>query len=239
MIKIDNLLLKFDENLIFDNVCLEIPDNKITMIVGPNGTGKTTLLKIIAGEIKTSCKMENTFKKVFYLPQKIYYPKDISTFDYVSSIFFKNKWKWFLDKNDKLAVDTVLEKLELLKRRNVKIENLSAGELQKANIAIGLLSDADIFLLDEPTSNMDLVNQIKILDMIKNLTKKEITSVIIMHDLNLSSSYGDYFIGINNEQKTICAKRNEFFNAETLKEIYNIDFKVVNNEERFYIQIFN
>ena len=84
MIKIENLTLYFDENLIFDDVNIEIPENKISMIVGPNGTGKTTLLKIMAGEIKVPCKMQNTFKKVFYLPQKIYYPRDISTFDYVS-----------------------------------------------------------------------------------------------------------------------------------------------------------
>ncbi len=239
MISIENLNLKFEENIIFNNVNLEIPDNQITMIVGANGTGKTTLLKVITGEIKASCKIKNTFKKVFYLPQKLSYPKGITTFDYISSVFYKNKWTWFLDKESQNKVNEVLEKIELSNRKNVLIENLSAGEIQKANIGLGLLSDADIFLLDEPTSNMDLVNQIKILDMIKTLTKSKITSVIIMHDLNLSSSYGDYFIGISQEHKVIKANRNDFFNSEILKEIYNINFKVVNNEEKFYIQIFN
>jgi len=239
MISIKNLNLNFDENIIYKNASLEIPDNKITMIVGPNGTGKTTLLKIITGEIKTDCEIKNTFKKVFYLPQKLQYPKGITTFDYVSSILYKNNWKWFLTKEEENKVYEVLEKIELLNRKNVKIENLSAGEIQKANIGLGLLSDADIFLLDEPTSNMDLVNQIKILDMIKNLTDSGITSVIIMHDLNLSSSYGDYFIGISQNHNVIKAPRKEFFNDKTLQEIYNISFKVVNNEEKFYIQIFN
>lgn len=239
MISIKNLNLNFDENIIYKNVSFEIPDNKITMIVGPNGTGKTTLLRIITGEIKTNCEIQNTFKKVFYLPQKLQYPKGITTFDYVSSILYKNNWKWFLTKEEENKVYEVLEKIELLNRKNVKIENLSAGEIQKANIGLGLLSDADIFLLDEPTSNMDLVNQIKILDMIKNLTDSGITSVIIMHDLNLSSSYGDYFIGISQNHNVIKAPRKEFFNDSTLQEIYNISFKVVNNEEKFYIQIFN
>ena len=81
MIKIQNLNLKLDDTVIFKNANIEIPENKITMIVGPNGTGKTTLLKVITKEIKTDCKLENTFKKVFYLPQKLYYPKGISTFD--------------------------------------------------------------------------------------------------------------------------------------------------------------
>ena len=239
MIKIENLNLNFDETIIFKDATIEIPDNKITMIVGPNGTGKTTLLKVITKEIKSNCKIENTFKKVFYLPQKLYYPKGITTFDYLSSIFFKNNWKWFLDREDKKRILKVLEKIELSNRRNVKIENLSAGEIQKANIGLGLLSDADLFLLDEPTSNMDLINQIKTLDIIKKLTNSGITSVIIMHDLNLSSSYGDYFIGISPQNKVIQAQQKDFFTTEILNEIYNISFKVVNNEEKFYIQIFN
>lgn len=239
MIKIENLNLNFDETIIFKDATIEIPDNKITMIVGPNGTGKTTLLKVITKEIKSNCKIENTFKKVFYLPQKLYYPKGITTFDYLSSIFFKNNWKWFLDRDDKKRILKVLEKIELSNRRNVKIENLSAGEIQKANIGLGLLSDADLFLLDEPTSNMDLINQIKTLDIIKKLTNSGITSVIIMHDLNLSSSYGDYFIGISPQNKVIQAQQKDFFTTEILNEIYNISFKVVNNEEKFYVQIFN
>lgn len=239
MIKIENLNLNFDETIIFKDATIEIPDNKITMIVGPNGTGKTTLLKVITKEIKSNCKIENTFKKVFYLPQKLYYTKGITTFDYLSSIFFKNNWKWFLDREDKKRILKVLEKIELSNRRNVKIENLSAGEIQKANIGLGLLSDADLFLLDEPTSNMDLINQIKTLDIIKKLTNSGITSVIIMHDLNLSSSYGDYFIGISPQNKVIQAQQKDFFTTEILNKIYNISFKVVNNEEKFYIQIFN
>ena len=239
MIEINNLNFQYENNVIFENAKISIPKNKITMIVGPNGVGKTTLLKIFTGELKATGEFKKNYKKIFYLPQKLDYPKNISTFDYISSIFFKDNWKWFLTKEEKEKIKNVLEQIELTQRKDVKIDSLSAGELQKVNIAIGLLSDADLFLLDEPTSNMDLVNQIKILDMIKNLTKSGITSVIIMHDLNLSSSYGDYFIGINQNHKIIKAEKQDFFKPEVLNDIYNISFKVVNNEEKFYIQIFN
>ena len=239
MIKIENLSLSFDKRKIFDNVSVDIPANKITMIVGPNGTGKTTLLKIITGEIKTECSIKNTFSKVFYLPQKLFYTKGITTFDYVSSPLYQNNWKWFLSTEEKQKVLDVLEKMELSDKKDIVVENLSAGEIQKANIALGLLSGADVFLLDEPTSNMDLVNQIKTLDMIKNLTKSNITVVMIMHDLNLSASYGDYFIGISQNCTVHKAYKEDFFNEKILNEIYNINFKVVNNEEKFYVQIFN
>ena len=239
MIKIENLSLSFGNDKIFDNVSLQIPKGKLTMIVGPNGTGKTTLLKILTGQIKAVGKMENNSKKVFYLPQKLYYSKGLTTFDYVSSIFFKNNWKWALTSNEKEQVLKVLEKMDLLDKQYLEVDKLSSGEIQRANIAMGLLSQADLFLLDEPTSNMDLVNQIKTLDIIKNLTNSGITVAVIMHDLNLSASYGDYFIGISQKHNFFKATKEDFFKTEVLNEIYDISFKVVNNEEKFYIQIFN
>ena len=93
MIKLKNLTLNFDNMSLFDNVSLEIPKNKVTMIVGQNGTGKTTLLKVISKSISPKgVEIENNSKGMFYLPQKISYPKGLTLFEYLSSIFFKENW---------------------------------------------------------------------------------------------------------------------------------------------------
>ena len=119
----------------FENVSFEIPKNKVTMIVGQNGTGKTTLLKTISKTISPKgLELENNSKGMFYLPQKINYTKGLTLYEYLSSIFFKENWKWYLSKEDKQIIEDNLEKLELLDKKNVLIENLSSGELQKANI---------------------------------------------------------------------------------------------------------
>ena len=205
--------------------------------MGKNGTGKSTLLKIITKNIKTDCKITNDFSHYFYLPQNPYYPNDIALFDYLSLVFFKNNWKWFLNRDEKNKINEVLELVNLSDKKDLCIQKLSGGEIQKANIAIGLLSQSDLFLLDEPASNMDLINQIKIIELLKDLTNKSITSVVIMHDLNLVSNYGDLFFGLGYNNSIISKNRDEFFTRENLKKIYDIDFEILKNNGKLYVQI--
>ena len=241
MIDIKNLYLKFDDNIFFEDVELSFREHKINVILGPNGAGKTTVLKILTGIIKPDIISEFGLlsKKIFYLPQKISYPKGLDVEEYISSVFFKdNLIKWFLSKEEKAQLDEIIEKLELTDIKNLSMEKLSAGELQKTNIAIGLLSGAEVFFLDEPTSNMDLINQIKILDIIKKLTQqKEITAVVILHDLNLAVSYGDYFIGISKDHKIISKAKEIFFTQDMLKNIYGINFRIIDDGERVYVRV--
>jgi len=240
MIKIENLTLKVQDLLIFDKAFINIPKNKITILTGANGVGKTTLLKLISGSIKQQeGTIKKNYKEIFYLPQRIKYPQGITLEEYIQSTFFKKNWKWCLTKEEKNKINETLELLELTDKKTTLIDNLSSGELQKANIALGLISQAEILLLDEPTSNMDLINQIKVLNIIKTLSKKNITFLIVLHDINLSANYGDYFIGLAKNNKIIQKNKTEFFTPDVLKEIYGINFKVINNDEDFHIQIFN
>lgn len=237
MLKIENLNFKFDEKIIFNNTALEIPKGKISVIMGANGAGKSTLLKIITNNLKADCKIQNGFKEIFYLPQNPYCPSGVSVFDYVSSVYFKNNWKWFLNVSEKDKVNEALRAVELFYQKDIEVQNLSAGEFQKANFALGLLSGADLFLLDEPLSNMDLINQIKALNILKGLTGRDVTSVIIMHDINIAANFGDYFIGINSKCKIVTGNRDEFFKPENLNEIYNIDFRIMNDDGKIFVQI--
>lgn len=240
MIKIENLSFSVDNLKLYENANICIPKDKITVLVGPNGVGKTTLLKITAGIIKPQTgTIKTDSKNLFYLPQRIKYPQGINLQEYIESSFFKNTWKWTLSQEEKNKINEILKLLDLESKKETLIDNLSSGELQKANIALGLVSGADILLLDEPTSNMDLVNQIKVLDIIKKLTQNGITCLLVLHDINLSSSYGDYFIGLTKSGKIIQEERNNFFTEEILNEIFGIKFRVINSDEYFHIQIFN
>lgn len=222
MIKVENLSLNFNGRDIFKKVNLEIQKNKLTFLIGVNGSGKTTLFKIIAGNLKVKdLVIKNEFKKTFFLPQNISYPKGLTLYEYVSSIFYADSFKWFLSHNDKEKIENILELLELQDKKNILIEKLSAGELQKSNIAIALLSKADCLLLDEPVSNMDLINQKKVLNILKKLKENNITCVITIHDLNAAKIYGDCFLGIDCFQNIISLEKEKFFTKENLESIFN------------------
>lgn len=240
MINIKNLTYKIDNLTIFDNANIHIPKNKITVVIGANGIGKTSLLKILSEIIKPQkIEIEKNYKEIFYLPQKIKYPSCITLFEYLESFFYKDDWKWFLSKTENEKIEKILILLDLMKKKDVQIDNLSAGELQKVNIALGLISEADLFLLDEPTSNMDLINQINVLKIIEKLTKRNITFVIVMHDINILPKFGDYFIGITPKNKIIQNYKKDFISPDILKEIYGIDFQVIKDDEKINIQICN
>ena len=204
MIKIENLSLSFAEKILFDNIGFEIPNNKLTVVLGANGKGKTTLFKIISGSLKVEKgSVIQDFKKIFFLPQNIRYPNGLTLFEYVTSFFYANSLKWFLSKEETEKTEETLNLLDLSDRKNIAVEKLSSGELQKANIAAALLSKADCLLLDEPTSNMDLSNQIKTMDILKKLEEHNITCIMITHDLNTAAAYGGHFIGIDDKHKII------------------------------------
>lgn len=242
MIEVENFGLKLDNFEIFQNLNFDIKKDEMTIIVGLNGAGKTTLIKSLCGKTTggmCSGTIKRNFGKHFYLPQKITYPNNLTLFEYISSIFYAKNFKWTLSTAEKGEITQALMDVELCDKIDLKLEKLSSGELQKANIAMALLSGAEILFLDEPTSNMDLINQIKILNILKNLKQKGITSVLILHDLNLASNYGDSFIGITPKRELVRASKTDFFEHNVLKSVFNLDFEVIKGEKTFFIQTFN
>ncbi len=238
MIEINNLSFSFGETLFFNNINVSFHKNKINVILGQNGTGKTTLLKLTANLLKPQqgsiniCDMQ-----AFYLPQKTSYISGITLYEYLSSIFFKQKFKWILSRNEKNQINWILYELEIYEKKDILTENLSGGELQKANIALGLLSGANLLLLDEPVSNLDLVNQIKVFNIIEKLKQLSVTTIIILHDLNLAARYGDFFAGIDKYRNIYGSDKENFFTPEILQKIYNISFSIVKNNGEINVQI--
>ena len=246
IINIEKLNYSYGRKEVLKELSLDIDENKLTGIIGPNGCGKSTLakniIKYINGKFESFKIMDTdirelTHKKIAqlisYIPQKSTIISNISVFDYVLLGRFpllKNSWDNYSEKDYEIVENNIsLLNIEELRDRNV--ETLSGGELQKALLARALAQEAKILLLDEPTSALDLNNAVEFMKILKNISiKKEISVIIIIHDLNLASLFCDSLIILKDGKFIEKGSPKEVINEKNIKSIYNLDCKVCYNE---------
>ncbi len=188
---IDSLSLSYGENKILENINFEIFKEDYIAIIGPNGGGKTTLLKLILGFIKPTLGEIKIFgkspidarNKIGYLPQYINFNMDmpISVLDIVlQGRLCKNKL--FYNQKDKKIAIQKLEIMNISHLQNRKIKNLSGGQRQRVLLARALAKEPRILILDEPTASIDPLGQKEIYAILKELP---LTKLIVSHDINI------------------------------------------------------
>jgi len=190
-IEIKNLFFKYQNEWVLENINLKLKDKEFLAIIGPNGGGKTTLLKLILGFLKPNKGEIKIYEKnpikareiIGYVPQYTTFSLDIpiTVFDIVLQGRVK-KNKFFYSKEDKEKAINLMQKLKIEHLKNKKIKDLSGGERQKVLIARALVSEPKIIIMDEPTSAIDINGQKEILDLIENL---KITRVVVSHDIKI------------------------------------------------------
>ena len=246
IINIEKLNYSYGKKEVLKELSLDIDENKLTGIIGPNGCGKSTLakniIKYINGKFEYFKIMDVDISQlshkkiaqfISYIPQKSTIIPNISVFDYVLLGRFpllRNSWDNYSEKDYKIVENNInLLNIKELKDRNV--ETLSGGELQKALLARALAQEAKILLLDEPTSALDLNNAVEFMKILKNISiKKDISVIIIIHDLNLASLFCDSLIILKDGRFIEKGSPKEVINEENIKSVYNLDCKVCYNE---------
>ena len=246
IINIEKLNYSYGKKEVLKELSLDIDENKLTGIIGPNGCGKSTLakniIKYINGKFESFKIMDTDIRElshkkiaqlISYIPQKSTIISNISVFDYVLLGRFpllKNSWDNYSEKDYEI-VENNINLLNIKELRNRNVETLSGGELQKALLARALAQEAKILLLDEPTSALDLNNAVEFMKILKNISiKKEISVIIIIHDLNLASLFCDSLIILKDGKFIEKGSPKEVINEKNIKSIYNLDCKVCYNE---------
>ena len=246
IINIEKLNYSYGKKEVLKELSLNIDENKLTGIIGPNGCGKSTLvkniIKYINGKFESFKIMDTDIRElshkkiaqlISYIPQKSTIISNISVFDYVLLGRFpllKNSWDNYSEKDYEI-VENNINLLNIKELRDRNVETLSGGELQKALLARALAQEAKILLLDEPTSALDLNNAVEFMKILKNISiKKEISVIIIIHDLNLASLFCDSLIILKDGKFIEKGSPKEVINEKNIKSIYNLDCKVCYNE---------
>lgn len=224
-ISVKNLSVSYENNTIIENMSLSIPKGKISIIIGANGCGKSTLLKTIARINKPKTGDKDIAKEVAFLPQGPVCPSGLTVKELVAfGRFPHQKMIGGLNTHDKEIIDWAIKETGLSEFADREVENLSGGQRQRAWIAMTLAQETEIIMLDEPTTYLDMSYQLEVLEVLQKLNKeKNITVVIVLHELNNACRFADNIIGLK-KGKVICeGKPIEVITKENLKEIYGID----------------
>jgi|LGOV01.1.fsa_nt_gb zinc transport system ATP-binding protein len=202
LLTIENLQVKYDNSVTLENVNFKIKENTFITIIGPNGGGKTTLVKSILGFITpTQGKIIYSKNlKIGYVPQKNNFEEEfpINVKTVILSGILNKKIKLFhsYSKKDKEILKEVLKRVNIEKLECKQINELSGGELQKVLLARAIISNPNLLILDEPFSNIDTSSTKEYYELLETLSKT-MSILIISHDIGAITSYTDDVICVN------------------------------------------
>jgi zinc transport system ATP-binding protein len=233
-VEADHVSLRFGRHAVLDNVSIAVPAGAYVGIVGPNGGGKTTLLRIILGLMSPSLGTVKIFGedpvharhggRIGYVPQRvsqINFAFPATALEIVKSGRTpRTGIGRRFNKSDFAAVDRALEITGITNLRNRIVGTLSGGERQKVFIARSLASEPRILILDEPTTGVDRVSQEQFYALLKKLNADfGLTILFVSHDVETIARQAGFVLALN--QKLIChCSAHDFLSEETLKRLY-------------------
>ena len=237
ILEIDGISFDYRSKPVLQDIRFNVKCNELVAVLGPNGVGKTTLLKCINTILKPQngtilVKNENILnlgrmdiaKRIGYVAQRCESCR-LTAFDAIL-LGRRPHIRWNVSKQDLKIVDAAIRRLDLEDLALRYIDEMSGGELQKVSIARALVQDPTVLLLDEPTSSLDLKNQLEILKIIRQTVKHHpISAVMTLHDLNTALRYSDKYVFMK-DGRIFAAGGKEIVTPEIIETVYGVPVAV-------------
>lgn len=247
IIEIKNLSFKYNTTkAIFSDLNLTIKKGEITTLLGKNGCGKSTLIKLLSKNITNytgNIFLENKELKSYSLKElatklSIVYqnnitPQEITVFDMVSfaRLPYQNIFFYKQTKEDIEKINFALKETDLIDCKNTIVSELSGGQLQRVYIAMCLAQDTEIIILDEPTTFLDIKYQKSIMKLVKRLNQElHLTIIMVLHDINQAITYSDNIVALLDGEIIKNDKAHTLLDEELLNKIYDTAIKIENNK---------
>jgi iron complex transport system ATP-binding protein len=241
-LRAEALSLGYDGRRVVDALDVVIPDGEVTVIVGPNACGKSTLLRALARLLKPeegAVLLDGTdvhrypskrlATLVGLLPQQPVAPESITVADLVGRGRFPRQGlfrQWTAA--DDHAVATALRSTDTLGIAERRVEELSGGQRQRVWIAMALAQETDILLLDEPTTFLDVTHQVEVLDLLHELNLQRGTTVVmVLHDLNLAARYADHLVVMSGGRIVAEGAPKDVISAEIVRSAFGLEALVI------------
>lgn len=239
--RITKLKKQYNEKVVVSNVSFEIPKHSVISMIGPNGAGKSTVLNMIsrlimqdAGEIELNGKELHKWKSnelskhLAILTQSNNIQMKLTVRELVSFGRFPYS-RSHLTSEDIAMVDKAINYMELDELQDRFIDELSGGQRQRAYIAMVIAQDTEYILLDEPTNNLDIYHSSKMMQIVRKLCDElGKTVILVLHEINYAAFYSDYICAMKDGKIAKFGTVEEVIQKDVLKEIYNVEFEIIN-----------
>jgi iron complex transport system ATP-binding protein len=225
-----------------DGLDLVVPDGEVTVIVGPNACGKSTLLRALGRLLKprggavlldgtdlARIPTKKIARSVGLLPQTPVAPDAITVADLVSRGRQPHQhwWQQWSDEDER-AVGDAMDRTDVTALADRLVDELSGGQRQRVWIAMALAQETDLLLLDEPTTYLDISHQVEVLDLVRQLNhQRGRTVVAVLHDLNQAARYADHLIAMKAGRIVARGRPSEVVTAELVHEVFGLESVVV------------
>ncbi|MCD1571541.1 ABC transporter ATP-binding protein [Agromyces mediolanus] len=231
------LVVAYDGKVVVDGVDLELPEGSFTVILGPNASGKSTVLRTLArvlapasGEVLFDGRALGEYgskelaRRMGLLPQDAIAPEGMRVADLVSRGRYPHhsalqRWTTADDEATREAL-AATNTAELAER---PVDQLSGGQRQRVWVALLLAQQTPVMLLDEPTTFLDIAHQYELLDLLRRLNRQGKTVVAVLHDLNQAARYADHLVLMKAGRIVATGAPAELITAERVGEVFGID----------------
>ena len=243
LLKVENLYFSYGKNKVLKGIDFTVYENKMVGIIGGNGSGKSTLLKNISGYLKPDSgsifikernlgdfSIKEKARYIGYVPQEMPYDFEFSSYDVVmmGRMPFLKRFEQEGEEDEKI-VREAMEITNTWKFKDKSINALSGGERQRVYIARDLAQQAQILLMDEPVSHLDIRYQVEILSLVKELTLKGILVIVVLHDINLASQFCDEIFIMKEGRIMAAGSPKRVLKADKIKAAFDLDVELIHN----------
>lgn len=238
----DGITVGYDGRTVIADLDFHVPANRITVIVGPNACGKSTLLRAMAGLHRVSTgavrldgqPIEALGRKlvartVGVLPQSSSAPDGIRVGELVARGRYPHQgWFGLARSDDDEVVAKALADTGIADLADRRVEELSGGQRQRVWIAMVLAQATDIVLLDEPTTYLDVAHQLDLLDLLADLNRERGTTVVmVLHELNLAARYAHHLVMMRDGAIVAQGSPADIVSVESIRDVFGLDSQVV------------
>ena len=239
-----DLCLSYDDRLVVDGLSLTVPAGRVTVIVGANACGKSTLLRglarllrprdgdvVLDGSDIHRLPTREVARRLGMLPQQPIAPEGITVADLVARGRNPHqRWLRQFSPEDERAVEVALAATEIYDLADRSVDELSGGQRQRVWIALALAQGTPLMLLDEPTTFLDLAHQVEVLDLLARLNEQEgRTIVLVLHDLHLACRYAHHLVAMKAGAIVAQGPPAEVITADVVADVFGLRCQIIDD----------